>query len=362
MADFAAVPGNAPIVDGHLDLAENATIFGRDLTRTAHETRALERLHARQATVSIPDLRRGGVAVVLATVTPGFLAKDVAGVAFIPRSAIYETAAEAEVQALLQVALYESWERDGLVRLIKSGTDLESHLRLWRDDGTPGLVMLMEGADPIVRVADLPRWWRRGLRVIGLTFGDTRYGAGVAGGSFPPKPGGLTAEGFAMLDAMGELGFGWDVSHLAEEGLWQGLRRGYPHLCASHANARALTATDRHLTDDAIKAIADRDGVIGLVLSNGFLEPRWRNCRSMEVSVARHFRAHAEHIASVAGWRHVGIGSDLDGGFGLEESPIEIDTVADLRVVGTAVPESARETVMGGNWLRFLRATLPRNS
>ena len=351
--------GQRTDVDGHLDLAENTTIFGRDLTRTAHETRVLERLHARQATVSIPDLRRGGVAVVLATVTPGFLAKDVAGVAFIldPRS----TKPLLRLRFRLSCKLrFTSLGRGTVVRLIKSGTDLESHLRLWRDDGTPGLVMLMEGADPIVRVAD-PRWWRRGLRVIGLTFGDTRYGAGVAGGSFPPKPGGLTAEGFAMLDAMGELGFGWDVSHLAEEGLWQGLRRGYPHLCASHTNARALTATDRHLTDEAIKAIADRDGVIGLVLSSGFLEPRWRNCRSMEVSVARHFRAHAEHIASVAGWRHV-----ASARISMEDSAskrVRLNRHSRrLRVVGTAVPESSRETVMGGNWLRFLRATLPKNS
>jgi membrane dipeptidase len=159
---------------------------------------------------------------------------------------------------------------------------------------------------------------------------------------------------------MAEQGFTWDISHLAEEGIWQGLELGFPRVCASHANVRALTPTDRHLSDDVIRAVAERDGVIGLVLYNGFLEPRWRADHTIIVTLREHLRRHADHIARIAGWQHVGIGSDLDGGLGLEESPLEIDTVADLARVGDVVPVEVREAVLSTNWLRFLRAALPR--
>ena len=353
---------NLPIVDSHLDLAENVTLFGHDLTVSAAERRQVEQRTSRQATVSLPDLERGGIAVVCATVTAGFLAAEVADDSFVPRSAIYHNAEEAEAQALSQIALYQEWEQQGRVRLLKSSNDLDHHLQLWQHDRKPGLVMLMEGADPIAHVRDLPRWWQRGLRMIGLTFGDTQYGVGVAGGSPTFRKGGLTPEGMALLGQMAELGFIWDISHLAEEGVWQGLDLKFPRVCASHANVRALTPTDRHLSDDVIRAIAERDGVIGLVLYNGFLEPRWRQDRSISVTLNEHLRRHANHIANLAGWRHVGIGSDLDGGLGLEESPAEIDSVADLYEVGSVVPAEARAAVLGTNWLRFLRSSLPQTA
>jgi membrane dipeptidase len=337
-----------PIVDGHLDLAENVTLFGRDLTLDV----------TAPATVSLPELERGGIAVVLATVTAGFLVADV-GPDFEPRSALYSTPEEAEAHALAQIDLYERWESEGRVRLLRSGADLERHLGLWRKDRRPGLVLLMEGADAVVRVDDLPAWWRRGLRVIGLTFGDTRYGAGVAGGWDERKPGGLTHDGVALLTRMAEQGFAWDVSHLTEEGIREGLELGFPRVCASHANARALTPTPRHLSDPVIRAIAERDGVVGVVLYSGFLERASRTDRSLTVSVEVHVRRHVDHVAAVGGWACVGIGSDLDGGFGRDESPDEIDTVADLHTVGSVVPAEHREAVLGGNWLDFLRSALP---
>src|SRR5262249_23631193 len=122
----------------------------------------------------------------------------------------------------------------------------------------------------------------------------------------------------------------------------------------------ALTPTDRHLSDDVIRAVAARNGVIGLVLYNGFLEPRWRHDRSIIVTLAEHLRRHAQHIAGIAGWNCIGIGSGLDGGFCLEESPTEIDTVADLHKIGLALPAEAREAVLSTNWLTFLRSSLPR--
>jgi membrane dipeptidase len=199
-------------------------------------------------------------------VTAGFLAEDV-GEDFEPRSAIYHTSEEAEAQALTQIGLHEGWDEQGRVRVLRSVNDLDHHLCLWRHDRKPGLVLLMEGADPIVHVRDLPKWWQRGVRMIGLTFGDTNYGRGVAGGSTTFKQGGLTSQGFDLLGQIAEVGFIWDISHLAEEGVWQGLELDFPRVCASHANARALDPTDRHLSDEVIRVVAERDGVIGLVLS-----------------------------------------------------------------------------------------------
>lgn len=347
-----------PIVDSHLDLAENVTLFGRDLTLSVADIRASERRTTSQATVSLPELERGGIAVVFATVTPGFLVADV-GANFEPRSALYETPEEAEAQALKQIALYEAWEKQGRVRLLKSVGDLDHHLHLWQQDRKPGLVLLMEGADPIVHVRDLPRWWQRGVRIIGLTFGDTTYGSGVGGGSTTFKRGGLTQEGVALLESMAELGFSWDISHLTEEGIWQGLDLKFPRVCASHANVQALTSTDRHLSDAVIRAVAERKGVIGLVLYNRFLEPRWKRDTPITVTLEEHMRRHADYIAKLTDWTHIGIGSDLDGGFGLEESPSEINTVADLHKVRAALPPEARDKVLSTNWLDFLGASLP---
>ena len=350
-----------PIVDGHLDLAENVTLFGLDLTLSIEERRTLEKRTTAQATVSLPELERGGIAVIFATVTAGFLVEDV-GQNFEPRSALYRTPEQAEAQALSQIDLYELWEKQSRVRLLKSVNDLEQHLQLWEADHKPGLVMLMEGADPIVQVHDLDRWWQRGLRMIGLTYGNTKYGTGVKGGKAEFRTDGLTEEGLALLDQMAEMGFIWDISHLTEKGIWQGLDRKFPHVFASHANAQALIPTDRHLSDDVIRAVAGRDGVIGLVLYNRFLEPRWKWDRPIAVTLEEHLRRQAEHIAGLCGWEHIGIGSDLDGGFGWEESPLEIDSIADLYKVGEVVPLEARQALLGGNWLCFLRASLPQTS
>lgn len=336
------------IVDGHLDIAENVTLFGRDLTKPA----------VRPSMLSLPDLERGGIAVAIATVTAGFRAADVPANFKLP-AAMYSTPEQAEAHALEQIDLYERWERAGRIRLLRSVRDLDRHLDLWRTDRRPGLVLLMEGADPIVRVDDMSTWWERGLRIIGLTFGDTRYGTGVAGARTEPGPGGLTDAGVALLSRMAELGFSWDISHHAERTVWQGLELGFPRVCASHANARALVPSHRQLGDSVIRAIGERGGVIGIVLYNGYLDHAWLDDRSIRVTIGEQVRRHIGHIAGLAGWNHVGIGSDFDGGFGSAQAPDGLDSVADLSAVGDAVPEEYRAGLLGENWLNFLRRVLP---
>ena len=351
-----AFPGGL-VVDGHLDLATNALLFGRDLTVPARETRAKENRTRSQVTVALPDLVAGRVGILFATIwaLPAKLDIGVGSLDTLAAPAMrpYSTPEEAEVQGLTQLDLYRHLAEDGAVRLILSKGDLSRHVDAWTTDGVPGLVILMEGADPIVRPEDVPAWWERGLRIVGPAWGRTRYAGGTG------APGGLTPEGRELVAAMRETGMVLDISHLADEAFADAMEVGPGRVIASHSSARALVPGDRQLTDEMIRAVGDRDGIVGLPLYNLFLDKAWRHGSSVIVRADDQFRRHAEHIAGLIGWDRVGIGSDLDGGFGLLESPEEIDTVADLSAVAAALPEEARAGVLGGNWLRFLRQALP---
>jgi membrane dipeptidase len=346
------------IVDGHLDLAYGVTEYGRDLERTVQDIRASEagtKLERGLATVSLPEMKRGGVAVAFATLFaapaelwthPGYV-----------NERGYRTPEEAETQALEQLKVYDDWAARGLVRLLRSVADLEHHLELWRTDGVPGLVVLMEGADPIVKPDDLGTWWSRGVRIVGTSWGATRYAGGTE------APGGLTRLGRELVAAMQARGVVLDVSHQSWEAFWDSLEVGVHRVIASHSNPFALRATtNRHLSDAMIRAIAARDGMVGVVLLNSFLEPRWvRDDRRTPVTLDNQVRHHLEYYADLIGWDRVGIGSDLDGGFGSLETP-GLDTIADLVKIGEVVPKEARAGVLGGNWIEFLRRALPASS
>jgi membrane dipeptidase len=334
------------IVDGHLDIAVNVVVDGRDCTLPAWRIRAIERRSDMQAMVGLPDLARGGVGLVFAT-----LFAEPAGAGYSDQG--YTTPREAERQALDQLELYDRWEADGRVRIIRSRVDLADHLATWTADRPVGIVILMEGADPIVAVGDLDAWWDRGVRIVGPAWGRTRYSGGSG------APGGLTADGRELVAAMRERGLILDTSHLAEEAFWEALDVGAHAVIASHSNPRALVPGDRQLSDDMIRAVAAADGVIGLVLYNAFLDEAWRDDHRVAVTVDGQVRAHAAHVADLAGWDSVAIGSDLDGGLGLDESPAELDTVADLGLIGDVVPGHARDGVLGGNWITLLRRALP---
>lgn len=337
------------IIDGHLDLAANAMAAGRDLRLPAARIRAAERRSSEQATVSFPDMIRGDVGLAFATL---YAEPDGAGYS----EHGYRTAEDAERQALEQLDLYRRWDVEGHVRIIRTVADLDAHLVAWPADPTIGIVILMEGADPIVTVDDLETWWQRGVRIVGPAWGRTRYSGGTG------APGGLTPEGRELVAAMRERGVVLDASHLADDAFWEALDIGVHRVIATHSNARTLVPGDRQISDAMIRAIAARDGVIGLVLYNAFLDARWADDHAADVTVDRQVRAHAEHVAGLAGWQAVGIGSDLDGGLGLEETPRELDTVADLVRVGDVAPDGERAGVLGENWLRLLRHALPASA
>lgn len=341
-------------IDGHLDLAYNVFAAGRDLTLPLTTLRAGG--HP-DALVTLPELVQGGVSIVFGTIF-------VRPAASVPMSAqgssqggalggrAYETPEEARALGLEQLGLYERWEDEGRVRIIRSKDDLEPYKTRTQD--TPlGLVLLMEGADPLVTPDDLGEWTARGLRLLGPAWQRTRYSGGTR------APGPLTDLGRELMHALKQEGVVLDVSHLAEESFWEALEIGPEHVIASHSNARSFMPTDRHLSDDMIRALGERSGVIGLVIANAFLNAESRDDAPKSGTTLAHVTRHAEHIAGLIGWDKVAVGTDWDGGFGMNDIPAELSRGADFGKLGEAVPEEARAGFLGETWFRFLERALP---
>jgi membrane dipeptidase len=222
----------------------------------------------------------------------------------------------------------------------------------------------MEGADAIRSPNELAEWWDLGLRMIGLAWAGTRYCGGTG------EPGPLTDEGRKLISAMADYNFILDLSHMDEAAAYESLDRYDGPLMASHANCAALMRgvdTNRHLPDRVIRGIIERDGVIGLIPLNAFLKPGWnrKNGSRREEVPLDVLVAHIDHICQISGnVNHAAIGSDFDGGFGLQSIPPELNSIADLPVVAAKLmergySESDAASILGGNWLKFLRKNLP---
>jgi len=340
-------------VDGHLDLAYNALAAGRDLRLSLDALRELPGHET--ALVTLPELRCARVALVFGTifVLPAHAVQTAPSTEPLAGKA-YETPEEARALGLAQLEFYERLEETGHIRLIRTQEDLQSHLGEGGEEDAPiGVVLLLEGADPLLTPGDLAAWVARGLRVVGPAWQRTRY----AGGTKAPGP--LTELGRELIHAMNEGGVILDASHLAEESFWEALELGPRHVIASHSNARALVPTDRHLSDEMIRALAEREGVVGLVVANPFLNPEAPRGSPKGRTTLEHLRRHAEHVAGLIGWERLAVGSDWDGGFGVLDVPTEIERAADFAKLGEAVPEGAKRGFLGENWVRVLRRALP---
>ena len=350
------------IVDGHEDIAWNALVLGRDVLLSVSEVRRLEQgsdIPARDGIrmVGLPEWLAGGVAVVFGTIFA-----EPAKRAY-PKPHTYTTAEEAHTLAQAQLDYYHRLV-DGCEQIMLVGTraDLDEVLV---SQGTEkpqvGIVPLMEGADPIREPAETEMWFERGLRLVGLSWVK---GSCYAGGD--GSPGSLTDDGRELLEVMAELGMVLDVSHLAEEAFTEAVERFEGRVVASHANPRARVPGRRQLTDAMIRRLAERDGVIGIVLYNTFLRPGWSKGDPRNAVTVADVVAAIDHVCQVVGdAAHVGLGSDFDGGFGAESAPLGIDTVADLGLVAPALGEMGYgdkeiAAVMGENWLRLLREALPK--
>ncbi|XOB97751.1 dipeptidase [Deinococcota bacterium DY0809b] len=338
-------PPKPPLVDAHLDLAHNVLDTGLDLTLPLEELRR-RRTNGDLPTVTLPALEEAGAALVFATLfaSPYHPEHNPEG---------YRTPDEAHARARRQLELYRRWADEGRVRLVTDRAGLEAHLRAWGEDGVVGVIVLMEGADPIRTPDELAFWADAGVRLVGPAWTGNRY----AGGSWYGT-GGLTELGRALMAALqDEPRVALDASHLSERSFWEALEHYDGPLLASHSNARRFVDHERHLTDAMIRAIGERGGVIGTVLYNAFLQEGWRrgDARPGLEAIVRNMT----YVADLIGWKRVGIGSDFDGGFGAHELPEPLDRPADLRRLVEVLPADAFPGVLGENWLRWLRNWMP---
>ena len=345
--------------------------FQRDYTRSAEETRKLEKnTHIPEengdSLIGWPDYQRGRVAIIFSTLFASPLRTKTGDW----DKAVYSNYEEAHRVYLDQLRLYQQLadSKPEYFRLILDARDLRVHLREWQSSGEEkhpvGLIPLMEGADGIRSVDELGEWHSLGLRLIGLSWAGTRY----AGGTREPGP--LTEDGRRLIQAMADFNFTLDLSHMDEQSALEALDLYEGPIVASHANCLALLPnfpTNRHLSDRVIRGVVERDGIIGVIPLNSFLKTGWslaRGSRREEVPLDV-VAAHMDHICQLAGdARHVGIGSDFDGGFGVQSTPPEINTVADLQMLvplltARGYAEADASNILGGNWIQFLEKNLP---
>lgn len=359
------------LLDAHLDLALNAVNFDRDITVSldamngaeAHMTDAPFR---GRGTVTLPELRRAGVAVCIATLLSrsGPQHKRPPGYQRVDLDCATRDAAYSACHAHL--AYYRLLERREEVALIYTASQLDRHWQRWqaaadRSRLPIGVILSMEGADPIHDPDDLEYWWNQGLRAIGPAhYGHSHY----AGGTNTDGP--LTADGRRLLFRMERLGIALDVTHLSDPAMADALDRFGGTIWASHHNCRSLVAWQRQLTDEQIVRLVDRDAVIGLAFDAIMLYPGWvRGQTSPEVLEISAAADHIDHLCQLAGsTRHVGIGTDLDGAYGTEQTPRDLKSIVDVRNLEDILSRRGYsatdlDAIFHGNWLRKLREALP---
>ena len=358
------------IIDAHLDLSMNAIQWNRDLLLSAYTIRTQEQRTSgkgrAQGTVAFPEMRTGRIALSVATLIARSTGRPAPHID-------YPSPTQAYGMANGQLAYYRALEMEGHIRIISDLAALDSHMVEWEawDQAHPeplpleqhlstpplGFVISMEGADPILHPEQLEAWWQAGLRLLGPThYGPGRYAGGTA------TELGLTPIGPALLREMERLGVLLDLTHLSDQAFWEALEHYNGLVLASHNNCRALVPHQRQFSDQQLQAIFDHDGVIGAAFDTWMLQPGWVVDSSTNAGVTMELVVdHIDHICQLAGnSRHAAIGTDLDGGYGREQSPCDLDTIADLQKLQGMLAKrgySAADiaAILHGNWLRLLR-------
>lgn len=350
------------IIDAHLDLSMNALEWNRDLRKSVKEINAREKEltdkpDREKATVSLPALREGNIGLVVATQIARYVASDNP----LPG---WHSPHQAWAQTQGQLAWYQAMEVEGEMKQIKDLASLESHLALWNDgkpnDNKPiGYILSLEGADSLITLEYLEKSYATGLRAVGPAhYGPGRYAQGTDAMGF------MGEKGRALLKEMERLNIILDATHLCDDSFWEAMDNFNGHVWASHNLTRALVNHNRQFTDEQIKTLIDRGAVIGGALDAWMMVPNWvrgestprgMNC-NLEVMID-----HLDHICQIAGNAlHIGIGSDLDGAFGKEQCPYDLETIADLQKIPDMLrkrgySEEDIKNVMHQNWINFLR-------
>ena len=368
------------ILDAHLDLAMNALEWNRDLTWSLERIRRweLNKTDTKDRgnnTVCFPEMRRARVGICVAT-------QIARHAPYFHRLPGWNSPSQAWAQTQGQLAWYRAMEEAGELVSIRTRSQLEKHFHLWSqspplDDGTAyvvnsrkqaaklpiGYILSLEGADSLVTLAHVERSYADGLRAIG----PAHYGPGIyAHGTDATGP--LAAKGRELLKEMDRLGMILDTTHLCDESFWEALDLFKGPLWASHQNCRVLAPWNRQFADDQIKAVIHRGGVLGMAFDAIMMVPGWIHNRSKPADFQLKLERiceHIDHICQLAGnSQHVGIGTDLDGGYGNEQTPMDLNSIRDLQSLPALLRNrgyklSDIEDIMHGNFLRFLRHHLP---
>jgi membrane dipeptidase len=350
------------IIDAHLDLSMNAMEWNRDLRQSVFDIRKREfgltdKPDRAKGTVALPELRKGNIGLVVATQ----IARYVAAGNPLPG---WHSTEQAWAQTQAQLAWYKTMEDDGEMVMIKDSVGLEKHLSLWTNDEPNdkkpvGYILSLEGADSLVTIEHLETAHQYGLRAVGPAhYGPGRYANGT------DATGKMNAIGLAVLKKMEELNIILDATHLCDDAFWQAMDHFNGSVWASHNNCRALVNHNRQFSDDMIKVLIARGAVIGAALDAWMMVPDWQRGISTPETMQCNLEKmidHIDRICQLAGnTLHVGIGTDLDGAFGKEQCPYDLETIADLQKLTMLFAHrgySAEDisNIMHGNWVRFLK-------
>ena len=349
-------------IDAHLDLSMNALEWNRDLQKpiaaiNERERGLTDKPDRGNATVSLPELRKGNIGLVVATQ----IARYVAPGNTLPG---WHSPEQAWAQTQGQLAWYQAMEEAGEMIQINNLETLESHIALWKNENAIepkpiGYILSLEGADSLITVRHLEKAWQYGLRAVGPAhYGPGRYAQGTdATGFMGPK-------GKELLKEMERLNIILDATHLCDDSFWEALKNFNGHVWASHNNVRALVDHNRQFSDDQIRELIGRGAVIGGALDAWMMVPGWvrgqSNPKKLNCNLEK-LIDHMDHICQLAGnVLHIGIGSDLDGAFGREQCPYDLESIADLQklpslFINRGYSQSDVTKIMHDNWLRFLR-------
>ena len=371
------------IFDVHLDLAMNALEWNRDLRWPLEKIRRWEssmkdRVDRGNNSVCFPEMRRGNIGLCVATQIGRYSP-------YFHKLPGWNSPEQAWAQTQGQLAWYRAMEEAGEMVQIRNRAQLDQHLALWlnwsvaselpvgasslplminnrpRKQLPMGYILSLEGADSMITLKHLERSYADGLRAIGPAhYGPGRYAHGT------DAEGPLTPQGRELLKEMQKLGMILDATHLCDEGFWDAMNHFDGPVWASHQNCRALAPWNRQFADDQIKAVIDRGGVLGMAFDAIMMVPGWVHLRSkpsdFQLRIER-ICDHIDHICQLAGnAKHVGIGTDLDGGFGTEQMPMDMDSIADLQSLPVLLAKRGYslediEGIMWRNFVEFLRAS-----
>jgi membrane dipeptidase len=349
------------IIDAHLDLSMNAMEWNRDLRQPIQVIREREKHLTDKpdrgnGVVCFEELRKGNIGLVVATQIARYVAPD-------NQLPGWNSPEQAWAHTQAQLTWYKEMERVGELKSITNLTALEAHLSNWNSNESAnkpiGYIMSLEGADSIVSLKHLEIAYQNGLRAVGPAhYGPGRYAQGTN------ATGGIGKIGRELLKEMERLNIIMDATHLCDDSFREAMDNFHGHVWASHHNCRALVNHNRQFSDDQLKELISRGAVIGGVMDAWMLVPNWVRGESTPLSMNCNLEKlidHMDHICQLAGnANHIAIGSDLDGAFGKEQSPLDIETIADLQKIPVLLrkrgySELDIENVTSGNWLRFLR-------